>query len=357
MPFSRDALSTIVERIKNNMQLKIKDENGQPIDAHTKGTGYTELAEVIGAVSHELRGNQAWIANQILSTTADDDTIIRQAAELNIPRIAAAFATGVITVTGNDSATIDANEVLQHSNGQQYRVITAATIVAGTASLNVIALVAGAAGNLAAGQTLAFINSVDGVDNTGTTTGINGGSEAESIERLLERLLERKQLPPMGGKDYDYIAWAKAAHVDVTRVFPFIHENGLGSVTVRFVTEELATPIPTQSHIDAVTAYIATQRPTGLRNLTIEAPVANPLDLTFTSLTENTPAVQAAVAAELQDLLRRKGGCGKTLLLSNIRAAISNAAGEEDFNITLVADHVSTDSQFPTLGVITWPGQ
>jgi uncharacterized phage protein gp47/JayE len=66
--------------------------------------------------------------------------------------------------------------------------------------------------------------------------------------------------------------------------------------------------------------------------------------------------VQAAIQAELQDLLRREAEPGGTILLSHIRAAISAAAGESDYALaTPSADITNTIGRMSTMGEITWP--
>ncbi len=125
---------------------------------------------------------------------------------------------------------------------------------------------------------------------------------------------------------------------------------------MRFVSENLANPIPDAPLITLVTNYINTQRPAGLRNLTVAAPTAVPMDLVFTSLASNTLSVRAAIEAEVKDLIRREYVAGGTLLLSHIREAISRATGETDHVITLAANLTYTASQFPVWGTPTWPG-
>ncbi len=358
MAFSRDSLSTIAQRIKANFELRVRDENGDAVDAHTRGTGYTEECEVLAGVVYELQGRQAYIADQILIKTASEDTLVSKAIEWGIPRVPPSFASGALTVTGDNGQVINSERVLQHSGGAQFRTLGDATIVAGVATLSVRALTPGVAGNLPAGESLTFVTPIAGVDSSAIVDapGLTAGADIESRERLRTRLQERAARQPMGGKFYDYIMWAKAAHVDVTRVFPFFHEGEIGNGVIRFVTEDLSTPIPTAAHVTAVDDYIQLVRPSGMSNLIVEAPSAAPLDLVFTSLSPNTPAVQAAIDAEIADLIRREGACDGTLPLSHIREAISNAPGEFDFDITLAADFVTAPNQFPTLGVTTWPG-
>jgi uncharacterized phage protein gp47/JayE len=357
MPFEREPLLTIAERIKARTELKVRDAQNKAVDAHTKGSGWTEWCEVCAGMVYELQGRQVYIANQILINSASEETLVSRAAELDIPRIQPFYAAGDVLVLGDNAVLIAAGTVLQANNGEQYQSLADATTAGNEALFTLRALKPGALANLAAGTSLTFITPIPGLDTQVTVEagGITGGADLEDVERLRTRLGERVAQPPMGGNRYDYVAWAKAAHVDVTRVFPFFHEDTIGDIVIRFVTEDLADPIPTAPHVTAVFDYIDDIKPAGTANFTVEAPAAKPLDLVFTQLSPNTPEQQAAIDAELADLLRREGECNGVLLLSHIREAISNAPGEVDFAITLATNFLTDPDEFPTLGVTTWP--
>jgi uncharacterized phage protein gp47/JayE len=65
--------------------------------------------------------------------------------------------------------------------------------------------------------------------------------------------------------------------------------------------------------------------------------------------------VQAAVAAELADLLRREAEPGGTILVSHLREAISIAVGETNHVLSSpAADVTHATGQIATLGTITW---
>ncbi len=356
--FSTDTLAVIRERLASHYEATISDENGLPVDAHTAGTGYTEEAIVVAGVAFSLQQKLAWVANQINNKNADDTTIVQRAAEKGIPRIPPDFAKGTYTFTGTDGAEVASGKVLQHSSGQQFRTTESGTVVAGVASVSIIAMASGTKSNLAAGETLTLIQPVDSVDSNGTidAPGLGGGAAIEPISRVRERVEEYDKFPAMGGKESDFVSWAKAAHVDVTRAWTFPHENGIGSMVLRFVTEDLASPIPTPAIVTTVDNYIDIERPAGISNYTTEACVGNPMNLVFTSLSPNTPEQHAAIDAEIADLIRREGKPNGTLKLSHIREAISSAPGEDDFTITLNSDFVCDHTQIPTLGVTTWPG-
>ena len=68
-----------------------------------------------------------------------------------------------------------------------------------------------------------------------------------------------------------------------------------------------------------------------------------------------TQAVQDAVEAELQDLIRRETEPGGTLLVSHIREAISTSAGETDHDLTSpTADVTVQATQITVYGMTTF---
>jgi uncharacterized phage protein gp47/JayE len=349
MPFERPTLVQLRDRTATD----IERHSGQ--DATSRGSAYAPIAKAQAGLAHGLHGHLAWIADQLFDDTADDANLLRRAAEMGITRIPAARASGTATATGNDGAVIPAETLLQTDDEILYRVTAEASIVAGTATLQLTAVEPGAAGNQAAGVTLRFISPVLDVDSEATVVEITSGADIEPITRVRERLAERRTNPPMGGNSADYIAWAKAAHVDVTRAWCYPNENGLGTVVVRFVTDDLSTPIPTQAHVEAVTDYTDQVRPAGMKAFNVYAPVAKSLDITFTALSPNTPTVRAAIEAELKDLISREGEPGGTLLLTHINEAISLATGETDHRHDLVDDFTCATGEFPVLGALTWP--
>lgn len=352
MPWVRDDLETVVERIKNDIEFTTG------FDAHSQGSVYTHLAHVFGAMCHGMYGMIEYYGKQIADDDKDDDVLIDEAATFGIFRIPAAFSTGPVTVTGTIGATILAGTQFKATDGQYYEVSADHTLIATTGEVTVVAIDAGAAGNQDAGTSLQLLSAVAGISNNAVVAsgGIVAGADIESMSRLRERLRERKHNPPQGGCDFDYIRWTKAAHADVTRAWVYAHEDGIGSVKVRFVTEDLASPIPTPAHVSAVSDYInqVDVRPAGMRALTIEAPTAAPLDLVFTALSPLTDAVKAAIENEIQDWLKRKAKPGVTLQLRQLEQVI-RAAGADYFDIGLVADIAHTIDEFPTLGATTWP--
>lgn len=350
MAFNRPKLQEIISRIETD---------------YTSRLGIKEPARVsvvraqsrafAGAV-HGLYGFLEFISQQALPDTAVDEYLDRWCAIFGIYRIAATQAVGNITITGNNGNIIPAGTVLQSSDLIQYETTADATIASGTATAPVRAMTAGSSGNLSALSALSFQSPVAGINSSASVglDGITGGSDQESNESLRQRLIARIQTPPQGGNAADYDKWAQEAHPDVTRVWVNPLEMGAGTVTVRFVTDNVpGGPIPSSTIVDTVEAYIQTKRPV-TANVFVVAPVLNEVDFSI-QLSPNTAAVRSAVLAELQDLFIRDGKPGGTILISRVRESISIAAGESDHVlISPTVNIVSPAGQLPTVGDITW---
>jgi uncharacterized phage protein gp47/JayE len=315
------------------------------------------LARMSAGTAHGLYGHQAWLARQLMPDTAEAEHLARHAAVWGVTRLAATAATGDVALSGTDGAVIPAGTELQTAAGASYTTDADATIDAGAAVATVTAIEPGAAGNQAAGVTVTLVSPIAGVQSQAIVAvgGLTGGAPTEDDESLRTRLLSRIQAPPHGGATRDYIAWTLEAHPDVTDVWVAAKELGIGTVTVRFMTyDATADGIPTQTVIDAVEAHLDEQRPV-TADVSVVAPIAVPLDFEISGLVPNTQVVRDAVEQELRDLIRRVAEPGGTILVSQIREAISIAAGEADHQLVSPnADVGYATGEIATMGAITW---
>lgn len=349
MAFARPTLTQLIERAQSDVETRLPGT--QP---RLRNSVLGVLARAHPGAVHGLYGHLDWIARQALPDTADAEFLERWASIWDVTRKAASFAAGPVTLTGTTGAVVPAGTRLTAADGQEVETDAEVTLAAGTATAQVTALAAGQAGNLAAGTALTLVSPVAGVNAQATVAagGLVAGADAETDDALRTRLLARIQAQPHGGAEADYIAWALEV-AGVTRAWVYPNELGLGTVTVRFVRDDDASIIPDAAEVAAVQAHLDALRPV-TAGLTVVAPIAVPLDLTI-HLTPNTSTVQAAVLAELADLLRREAEPGGTILISHIREAISLAAGETNHVLTApVADVTHTTGQIATLGAITW---
>ena len=323
-------------------------------DARTRRSNLDVLARVHRAGMHELYGYLEWLSQQIIYDTAEAEILERWCNIWGLSRIPASAATGNVTFAGTNGTVIPAGTTLTRSDGVEYITAADAIIAAGTAIAAATAAVAGATSNAVAATALNLTSPIIGINSAATVAagGLAGGTDTEDDAALRTRLIARIQQPPHGGADFDYVTWAMEV-AGVTRAWVYTQELGLGTVTVRFVRDDDVSLIPDAGKVAIVQAYIDARRPV-TADVTVVAPVAVALNFSI-GATPNTTSVKDAITTELTDLLRREAIPGGTILLSHIREAISLAAGETNYTMTVpAADVTHTVGQMATMGVITW---
>tara|TARA_R110002110_G_scaffold64634_8_gene178593 strand:+ start:3418 stop:4512 length:1095 start_codon:yes stop_codon:yes gene_type:complete len=326
------------------------------------------IGDVLANLVFALYAYMRWQYRQMFTDTADEDALTRDGEMRGVFRGLPDFAFGSVDVTGTNGAVIEADKELVTASGVVLVVAEEAVIAGGIAVLSVDAVAAGAGGNLIAGTALAFTTGISGVNGAAVVSvpGLAGGADAEELEAYRARVIERKRRPPQGGSGNDYGVWASEVP-GVTRVWPSPKEQGIGTVTVRFMMDDVRATdsgIPQgddASDYDAgngdqalVFAYMDTRRPIGM-DLYVCAPVAVPLDITITNLTPASVAIQSAIEAELRDMLRRDAEPGGTIHPSRISEAISVALGEGHHILTVPAAPVThATGEIAVLGEITY---
>lgn len=350
MPFERPTLPELVSRAAADIESRLPGA-----DAKLRRSNLNVLARTHSGAVHGLYGYIDFLSRQIFPDTAETSYLERWGAVWGIGRKPASFATGTVTFAGTDGTAVPAGTLLQRADGAEYATDAEVTIAGGTADATVTAQLAGADGNAAAGVELSLVNSIAGIEGTATVDadGLGAGADKETDASLRDRLLERIQRPPHGGAVRDYEAWAREV-AGVTRVWVAPLEQGAGTVTVRFATDDAdGGPIPDAVTVQAVQDLIDAERPV-TAEVFVVAPIAVPLDPEI-ALNPDTTTVRAAVEAELQDLLRRDAKPGGTILESRIREAISIAAGESDHDlVSPTGDVTHAAGEMALLGTITW---
>lgn len=344
MPFDTPTLPTLISRTTTDLASNSLRQSDAQV-----------LARALSGAAYGLYGYMAWTAKQILPDTADEAMLERQALlRLETPRIAADAASGSASFTAAAGAALDADLVLQASDGRQYRVASAVTTTAGANTAALEAVDGGILGNAAAGLKLTLVQPVEGVDDTFTVLapGLTGGTDQETVESLRARVIRSYQVIPHGGDADDYVTWALECS-GVTRAWTVKNYMGPGTVGVFFVRDGDTTIIPDANEIATVQAYLETKAPVTAEVYAL-APVLKVVNYTI-ALTPDTTTVRAAVTAELADLHEREAGLGETLLLSHIREGVSSAEGETDNTVVdPTADVTANANQLLTLGTITW---
>lgn len=350
MTFARPSLSDLVERARSDAEARLPGA-----DARLRHSLLDVLLRTHAGATAGLYGYLDHLARQILPDTAEGEFLARWAAIWGVRRKAAVAAEATATATGVNGSGIPAGTELQRADGTRYAVATAAEIAAGTATLSLIAVDPGAAGDLAPGSQLTFTSPVLGVGALAAALAQTvAGADEEGDEPLLARLLDRIQQPPQGGTANDYVQWA-LAQPGVTRAWAYGGWLGLGTVGVTFTMDGRLNPLPLLADVEAVQDALDLLRPV-TADLTVFAPSAQPIAFVI-RLLPDTPANRLAVEAELADFFTREAEPGGTLYRSRIGEAVSLAAGEFRHVIEAPAlDVTVAPGVLPVLGSVAFVG-
>lgn len=352
MPFDRPTLADLITRVGSDI-----DSRMSGTDSKLRRSNTAVIARASAGLAHGQYGYLGWIALQIFASTCDDEQLVIEGSEYGLTKNPATFATGTLDVPGNNGAVIPAETIWQRSDGVEYRATADATIVNGSAAVSISSVVAGIAGNCAAGTALEIVVPIDGVEVGGTTAapGILYGSDIEGTESFRARVLEYKRHKPAGGNKYDYVTWALQVP-GVARAWVVPMGQGPGTVDLVVVADQVSTgsEMPDAELLTAVRALIDDQAPTDVKYLRVLPWIPKPLDLTI-QVVPNTVAVKTAVLAELADLVAREGENQGTIPVSHINEAIALASGVTDQTLTVPAGpFVYTAYERVVLGVVTW---
>ncbi len=348
MPFNRPTLSDLIERNRGDIDTRLPGA-----DSALRHSVLDVLARMHGGAVSGVYGYLDFLSRQIFPDTADGEFLARHASTWGIRRKAAIAATATATATGVNGTSIAAGTQALRIDGQAYRVTAPATIAGGSAVLALEAVEAGPEADLTIGTVLTLASAILGVNASITVSarGIRGVLE-EDDSSLLARLLDRIQNPPEGGSLKDYRRWA-LDQPGVTRAWVYPGWMGAGTVGVAFVMDQREDIIPEASDIAAVQAALDALRPV-TAEVVVFAPTPDPIDIVL-RISPSTPAVRAAIEAELADFFAREAEPGGTIAESRISETISLAAGEYSHALELPdADYTAEAGQIPALGTVTF---
>lgn len=356
MAFERPTLEKLIRRGKADVNTRLTGA-----DANLRGSPEEVLVIAEAGMTHGAHGHLKWLSRQLLADTCDDEFLVRLAGVWGLSRNPAVKSTGALTIVGVDTSTCPAGTIWVRGDGVQYTQDADVTITGGEAVAALTAVVGGVDGDADAGTKLQIGSAVTGITATATVSGTDGlsdGTDVETIADLRARLLERLRLPPRGGGTGDYVKWLKEDVSGVTRVWEYPVMLGPGTVGVCFVRDDDVSIIPDAGEVTTAQTAIDAHRPI-TAEVTVFAPVPEPVDFVFAFLDPDTSDVRAAITAELEALIADcapEGQDGDTMLLSKINEAISIANGENDHVLTTPAGDVTPAvGGINTMGTITWP--
>lgn len=219
--------------------------------------------------------------------------------------------------------------------------------------------------NLESGTEVSLQSPIVNIDNTANVGAvpIGGGSDQETDAQMLIRLLNRIQNP---------VAHFNVADIEnkvfeiagVTRVFVQEVTPVVGAVTVYFMRDNDADPIPDAGEVTTTKDHLLTIKPanTSDSDVIVLAPTAVPTDFTFTLISPDTPTMRTAISENLAQFFAEETTIETDVQQDAYRSAIQNTIDQEtgdrvlDFTLsTPVGDIPITTGEIGTLGTVTYP--
>lgn len=362
MPWSTPTLRSVRSTVRDFVHAMMPGS-----DANVPNSVLRVMADATGALCHMTLQYVDWLAKQLLPDTAETEWLDRHAqiwlANSNgtIGRKLATLAQGTVTFTGQFGTVIPANTQMTVSTFDAgligYETLAEITVGNGPSPAPARAIDPGSDHNLDAGVLLALAVVPIGADATAAVVEMEGGTDDETDDELRTRVLLRIRQPPMGGDAQDYVQWALAVP-GVTRAWCGAHEMGIGTVTVRFMMDDVNADtdgFPAAFDIQVVTAYLDTVRPVTVQDFYVVAPIPHPIDIFVDHLVPDTTTIRAIIRTSLQNMLIDSAAPGQTIFSAWKYYAIMSTPGVELFDLPNDADEIMpSPGHMATLGDIVY---
>jgi uncharacterized phage protein gp47/JayE len=334
------------------------------------------VADAQGGTAHQNFQYLDWLADKLLPDSSETEWLDRHGvlwlrnADGTKGRKAPTPAAGFVRFTGIEGTILPQDTELRVAavgTGTLYRTVADIAIGSGPTSAPVTAVDAGSAGNLDPEDMLFMVTAVSGIDSQAKVVEMAGGTDQETDDELRVRVKERIQRPPMGGDADDYVAWA-LAFPGVTRAWCSPKEMGIGTVTVRFMMDELRASqegFPGLEDVARVQAWIDSLRPVTAIDTFVVAPLRCPVSFTLLDLVPNDESTLAFIEESVKEMMidraapaYAKDGIAQdaqTIYASWVSEAVSAAQGVDHFKLVM-EDHVPpTKGHLCVLANITAP--
>ncbi|TAM50235.1 MAG: baseplate J/gp47 family protein [Paraburkholderia sp.] len=348
------------------------------------------IGVVLSGMTNEEYGYLDWISKQTNPFTAEGEFLEAWGALKKVYRKDASKAILTAAFTGVAGKTLDDGTPVDRSDGVPYMSSGTAIVVGTSVSVTIVANVAGAAGNADVGTVVSLGVAVDGIQSTGSVTGIvSSGADIEDQEEYRARVLDAYQNPPQGGNRSDYVEWALKVS-GVTRAWCAPNGFGAGTVVVYVMLDEAQVnnggfPQGTNgvSQFDQGPGGLPRDTPATGDQLVVAdalvtlepvtalvyacAPIRNTLSFVISGLATASTTTRAAIANEITDVFFRNGDPrAGTINRSDINTAIATVPGTAGFvieSITGVINGVTTPypdnitgsfGALPVLGTVTY---
>ena len=364
MPWSTPTLTEVRSLVRDAIRGSLPGA-----DATVPNSVLRVVSDVQGGLAHLNLQYIDWLALQLLPDTAETVWLDRHAAiwlvnaDETIGRKQATFSQGTVAVTGFPGTLVPSGSILSGAAADfgviDFQTTQQITIGSSATPVAVTALDPGQQSNLLPGAVLEFIAPTSGVDAAASVIFLYGGNDTETDDDLRARVLQRIQQPPMGGDAEDYIAWTLGIP-GVTRAWSYPQEMGIGTVTVRFMMDNLRASsggFPVQDDINAVTAYLNTRRPVTVKDFFVVAPIPFEIEFEIENLVPDTQDIRGSIEKSANDAIFQRAIPGQTIYRSWIESAISTAPNVDHYNLIFDDTPMPSPGHLAVLGTIIYgPG-
>ena len=370
MPFAHPTLTALRTQAVEDIT-----SSGVPgLDGLLRNAVLRVLSWVMAGLAYSVYGYVDWISREAVPFTSTDEFLEAWAALIGIYRKDATAASGQAAFTGQPGIFVPTGSGLSRSDGTPYTTTADASVDStGNLLVSMVATVTGAATDCDAGTAIGFAIPIPGINAGGVTVGpTTGGADQETDDSLRTRMLAKYRAPAQGGAATDYEQWALESP-GVTRAFVQPNGMGAGTVIVRpmlddvqaahggfpqgkdgCATSEPRGPTAAGDQLDVANTIWPLQPVTAL--VWVMAPVPAPINVTLAGLTPNTPDIQAAIIAAINDMLLVKATLGGTIYPSDIYEAILATPDVEHFTMTAPAGPITAAAgALPIMGTLTAP--
>ena len=339
-------------------------------DASVPNSVLRVLSDAQGGLCHLTLQYVDWLALQLLPDTAETEWLDRHGeiwlvnADGTLGRKQATFASGTVNFTGTTGTIIPTATPLDGPI-VGYETTAQITLGVGPTPAPARALDPGIVGNVESGTALSITASIPGLETSVVVVEMDGGVDTENDDDLRARVLFRIRNPPMGGDANDYVQWALAVP-GVTRAWAAT-EMGIGTVTVRFMMDELRADndgFPTGDDIITVEAYLNSVRPVAVKDFFVESPVPEPISLTINSLVNDTEGAREDIVIAIEDMLHARAAPahsvngqmvpGTTIYAAWISEAISEVTGVISFTLEMEDHPMPYNGSLAVLGTVLY---
>lgn len=306
------------EQIRNRYLTAL--QNGNPdMDIAADSDNFMR-GSAIASVVEGLYAYVGWTFRQIFPDTADEENMRHHAGIRSVRGRDASFAVGTAKITGAVGSVLPAGDTFKTNAGAEYALLgNSVTITASPMLVNVIAVNAGAAGNIQGGIGSWSIARA-GIDAAVTEVTLSGGADAESAADLLKRFLELLRNPPAGGKPADLKRWAEEVPgVAQAMVVPRL--RGLGTTDVYVCAEG---GMPSAQLLSDVLQKLLILSPSGIKDIAVRAPINQLVDVSIA--VKGVGDFETVIAPQVANLVTgyfATFGMGDSLTVSKLEALIS----------------------------------